>query len=111
MGTRLSSSALPDPHTGALAGALFLTDTNAPALKYDRRSTLSACKPGNFTEQFTVHRNAVNGITVVSFNHHINVSLTVHRYAISGSQFCKLIIIAILTASVPHRIIRVILLW
>ena len=38
------------------------------------------------------------------------MSLTVHRYAISGGQFCKLIIMALLTASVAHRIIRVILL-
>ena len=28
---------------------------------------MSAFRPGNFTERFTVHRNAVNGITVVSF--------------------------------------------
>ena len=35
--------------------------------RYGRRRTLSACRPGNFTERFTVHRNAVNDIIVVSF--------------------------------------------
>ena len=53
MGTRLSS-----------------IDTNTPARKYGRRSDLSACRPGHFTDWFTVHHNEVNGITVVSLIYH-----------------------------------------